>query len=182
MYCLFLALSVHLPQHHLKKQAVSERIQLSASSNSNYILNTSCSSNRSITKERSPGNSIDGVYGVCDDIGDLNTSIGAENISVGRYCSKETSGSDMGGVELGSPPSSSPGAELQEDPEELNGKEGVQLSSRMSHTDCPSTSSVISSYLDSTLSQLPAYFSTNGKSKNRNAVKCDVHVGLFSVC
>ncbi|KAB5553764.1 hypothetical protein PHYPO_G00042400 [Pangasianodon hypophthalmus] len=80
----------------------------------------------------------------------------------------------MEGVEVGCPLSSSPGAGHHKEPKELNGKGGVHSSSRMSRANSSNTSSS-SSYLFSTLSQLPTHFSTNGKSKNRNAMKCDGH-------
>lgn len=92
----------------------------------------------------------------------------------------------IGSMEIGSPPLSSPGAELHEDPEKLHEIGGVHSGSRTSHANCSDTSSDIRSYLDFSLSQLPAYFCTNGKSKNSNAVKRGRHVGflfrLFAMC
>lgn len=92
---------------------------------------------------------------------------------------ERTSGSDMGGVEAGSSLLSSPGAGLLEDPVQISGKGGLHSSSRTSHANSLNTSSVISSYLFSTLTQLPAHFSTNGKSNNRNVMKCNGQVGFF---
>lgn len=148
---------------------------MSNGSNSEYILNTSCSSgSRSTTKKRSPENCR--TTGV--NIGDLNTRIGAEGINVCRRDSIDTSGSDIGCVEVGCPLPSSPRAGLQEKHEELHGKGGVHSSNRTSHANAPNSSSM-SSYIFSTLGQLPAHFSTNGKSKNMNAMKCSGHVGFF---
>lgn len=173
---------LYLPQHYPKKHAVPERNQVSKGSNSNCILNTSCSSNsRNTTNKRSHENSIGTVYSISTSINieDLNTRIGAEAISVGRHCSKETSDGYIEGEEVGSSPPASPGAGLQKDPVKLNEKGGVQSSSRTSHANSPNTSSFISSYFCSTLGQLPAHFSTNGKSKNIIAMRCDGHVGYF---
>ncbi|MCJ8739141.1 hypothetical protein PDJAM_G00043770 [Pangasius djambal] len=161
-----------LPLHNLKKHTLPERNQVSDGSNSNYILNPSCSSDGRSTKKRSPDNSrttssISIKQSV--NIGDVNTRIGAEGISVGRCGSKDTSGSDMGGVEVGCPLSSSPGAGHHEEPKELSGKGGVHSSSRMKRANSPDTSS-ISSYLFSTLSQLPTHFSTNA-AKSREGIE-----------
>ncbi|KAK3553155.1 hypothetical protein QTP86_031729 [Hemibagrus guttatus] len=145
-----------LPLHNLKKHTLPERNQVSESSNSNYILSS--------TKKRSPENSIVSVYSMSINgnlnHGELNTRIGTEGTNVGRYDCKDTSASDMGGVEEGCPTPSSPGAGLRDELEELNEKGRVHSSSRMSHANSSSTSS-ISSYLCSTLSQLPSHFSTN---------------------
>lgn len=164
---------LYLPQHNLKKQAVPERNQVSDGRNSNSVVNTSCSSGRSTTKKRSPENSrtMSSVYSTSIkpsvNIGELNTRICAEGIGVGGCWSKDTS---VGDVEVGCPLPSCPGAGLQEKPKELRGKGGVHSSSRRSHDNSP-----ISSYL-LTLGQLPAHFSTNGKSGNKNVM---ANVGVF---
>lgn len=136
----FLSLSTHVPQPYLKKQAVPENRM-----NSAYSMSTD------------------------DDIGDLHTRLGAEGISIAQHCNKDMSSSDIGRMEIGSPPLLPPGVELQEDHEKLNEKGGVHCGSRMSLDNWSNTSSGIGSSLNSSLGQLPAYFSTNGKSKNRNA-------------
>lgn len=149
---------------------------MSESSNGQY--------SRSSTKKRSPGNSIVHVYSMSINEnlnpGDLNTRIGAEGTTVGQCDIKDTSASDMGGVEVGCPSPSSLGAGLREEPEDLNEKGQVDSSSRMSHASSPSTSS-ISSYLCSTLSQLPSHFNNNGKSRNRNVMARGVSFLSFYV-
>ncbi|XP_046722345.1 myosin phosphatase Rho-interacting protein isoform X3 [Silurus meridionalis] len=168
-----------LPLYNLKKHAVSERNQVSDGSNRNYILNTGCSSlSRSSTKKGGPENSktTTSNYSLSSmdikqngNIGDVHTRIGAEGFSVGHCGSKDTSGSGLEGVEVGPPLSSSPGAGLQEEPEELDGNAEVQSSSRMSHTNSLHTSSITSD-LFSLLSQLPAHISTNA-AKSREGIE-----------
>ncbi|XP_026999559.1 myosin phosphatase Rho-interacting protein isoform X2 [Tachysurus fulvidraco] len=146
--------------HNVKKHTLPDRNKVSES----------CS--RSTTKKRSPELSTGSVYSMSINesvyCGDLNTLVGAEATNVNRCDGEDTSGSDLGGVEVGCPIPSSPEAGLPEEPEELNEKGGVCSSSRMSHASSPNTS-FISSYLCSTLSHLPSHFSTNA-TKRREGI------------